>query len=98
MRRLIAVLALVCCATAADAAALDPDRIAAIDQATGQFLARASSAAKTGQVPRQADPEVRPLLDTVFDTSELSHGAPPPSDFHKLNDWLGRIVAIGKIY
>jgi clan AA aspartic protease (TIGR02281 family) len=99
MRYLLAacLIGLAACG-AADAASLDPQRIAAIDQAAEQFAARAATAAKLGQVPRQADPEVRRLLDTVFDTGDVSHGAAPPADFPKLNDWLGRIVAVGRVY
>jgi clan AA aspartic protease (TIGR02281 family) len=94
------MIALACCVATADAAALEPSRITAIDQAADAFLAKAAEARKTGMgmVPRQSDPGVRGLLDTVFDTGDLSHGAVPYSDLGKLNDWLSRIVAIGRIY
>jgi clan AA aspartic protease (TIGR02281 family) len=82
----------------ARSAALDPSRIAAIDQAAAQFSASAAEARKSGGVPRQSDPAVGGLLDTVFSTSDLSHGAMPYGDLGKLSDWLGRVVEIGRIY
>jgi clan AA aspartic protease (TIGR02281 family) len=53
---------------------------------------------KTGQVPRQSDPGIGALLDTVFDTADLSHGTLPYADLDKLSDWLSRIVSVGRIY
>ena len=98
MRRVFAALALVLCMAAAHAASLAPERIAAIDRAAAAFQAKAAEAHKTGMVPRQSDPAVGPLLDTVFDTGDLSHGPVSYDDFGKLDHWLGRINAIGGVY
>jgi clan AA aspartic protease (TIGR02281 family) len=49
-------------------------------------------------VPRQSDPAVARLLDTVFDTGDLSHGPVPDADLHLLIDWLGRLTAVGRVY
>jgi clan AA aspartic protease (TIGR02281 family) len=101
MRQALAALgliALACCAAIANAASLEPDRIAAIDQAADALLAKAAEARKTGMVPRQSDPDIRGLLDTVFDVDELSHGPVSYADLAKLDDWLSRIVAVGRIY
>jgi clan AA aspartic protease (TIGR02281 family) len=49
-------------------------------------------------VPRQSDPAIGPLLDTVFDTNELSHGPIDYGDVDKLDHWLGRLNAVGHIY
>jgi clan AA aspartic protease (TIGR02281 family) len=97
-RTLILFLLLVALSAAAIAAPLDADRIKAIDEAASAFQARAAEAHKTGQVPRQADPGVGALLDTVFNTDELSHGTPPYGDVDKLSDWLAHIVAVGRVY
>ena len=96
--RLLIALTLVLYATGAHAASLDPERIAAIDQAADSFLAKAAEARKTGTVPRQTDPGIGVLLDTVFDTNELSHGTLPYADLDKLQDWLARVAAVGGIY
>jgi hypothetical protein len=97
-RLAFAVIALACCAVGANASSLDPSRIAAIDRAAGDFLARAADARKSGEAPRQSEPDIAPLLDTVFDTSELSHGPVPLADLGKLDDWLSRIVSVGRVY
>ena len=100
MRRLLlcVLIAFGLAAAEADAASLDPARIAAVDQAAGAFLAKAAAAKKNGMVPRQSDPDVGPLLDTVFDTRELSHGTLPYADFDKLRHWLEKIAAVGNVY
>jgi clan AA aspartic protease (TIGR02281 family) len=95
---LLCLIASVACAQTARATALDPSRLAAIDQAATQFSARVAEAHKSGGVPRQSDPAVGELLDTVFGTSDLSHGALPYGDLGKLSDWLGRVVEIGRVY
>jgi len=98
MRRLFALGLLLFAAATAQAASLDPSRLAAIDQAADAFLAKAAEAKKSGQVPRQPDPAIAPLLDTVFDTSDLSHGPIDYGDIDKLQDWLARVAAVGGIY
>jgi clan AA aspartic protease (TIGR02281 family) len=96
--RCLLTLALVLCTVTASAASLDPSRVVAIDQAADAFLTKAAEAHKTGQVPRQSDPGIGPLLDTVFDIGDLSHGVLPYADIAKLSDWLSRIVAVGRVY
>jgi clan AA aspartic protease (TIGR02281 family) len=98
MRRFLIALGLILFVAAASAASVDPDRIAAIDRAAEAFVAKATEARKTGMIPRLSDPDIGPLLDTVFDTGDLSHGPVPAADFDKLSDWLTRINAVGKIY
>lgn len=85
-------------AVSVQAASLDQQRIAAIDQAAKDFLLKAAEARKTGLVPRQTDPTIAPLLDTVFDTGALSHGRMPYEDFNRLHDWLKQIAAVGGVY
>ena len=98
MRQALVALVLAVWIAPAGAASLDPDRITAIDQAADAFLAKAAEAHKTGQVPRQSDPAIGPLLDTVFNTDDLSHGPVHYSDFGKLSHWAGRVGAVGKVY
>lgn len=97
-RLLLAALLALVFITPADAVPLNPDRIAAIDQAADAFLAKAAEAKKTGMVPRETEAAIAPLLDTVFDTSALSHGTVDYADEPKLIDWLNRITAVGGVY
>jgi clan AA aspartic protease (TIGR02281 family) len=98
MHRLFALGLFLFAAVTAQAASLDLSRIAAVDQAADAFLAKAADAKKSGQVPRQSDPAIAPLLDTVFDTNSLSHGAIDFADLDKLQDWLARVAAVGGVY
>lgn len=95
---MIAALLALSLAAPARAATLDPGQMAAIDQAANAFLAKAAEAKKTGMVPRQSDPAVATLLDTVFDTGTLNHGAIDYGDHEKLVHWLTRILAVGGVY
>ena len=56
------------------AAALDAGKIAAISKAAKSFVALAKNSASTGRPPRQSDPAIKQLLDTVFDTTEIQRG------------------------
>lgn len=99
MRRLlIAVLLVLSFAVPVRAATLDPGQITAIDTAADAFVAKAAEAKKTGVVPRQSDPAIAALLDTVFDTRALSHGALPYADYDKLHDWLKKAGDVGAVY
>ena len=98
MRLVLAALLLAASLAAARAATIEQSRIDAIDQATAAFLARAAADKKAGLVPRQSDPVVGPLLDTVFDTGALGHGPIEYADLGKLNRWLGHIAEIGRVY
>jgi clan AA aspartic protease (TIGR02281 family) len=98
MRRLLVLGLFLVAAATAQAASLDPSRMTAIDQAADAFLAKAAEAKKSGQVPRQSDPAVAPLLDTVFDTNVLSHGPINYADIDKLQHWLARVAAVGGVY
>lgn len=98
MRSLLLVLLLALAPGGAGAATLDPARSAAIDQAAAAFLAKAAAAKKSGMLPRQADPTVAALLDTVFDTRDLRHGALDYADIDRLQHWLARAAAVGEVY
>jgi clan AA aspartic protease (TIGR02281 family) len=94
----VLILGLVLFAMAARAATIDPARIAAIDQATDAFLAKAAAARQSGLVPRQSDPGVAALLDTVLNMRDLAHGPIDNADFPQLAHWLDRVVAVGRVY
>jgi hypothetical protein len=57
-------------------------------KAADDFVALAKDSATTGVVPRETDPEVKKLLDAVFDTSVLQSGpVQPMSEIQPINDW-----------
>ena len=92
---LLVALALPC----STLSALDDANTNAISNAADTFARLASNSAKTGQAPRQTDPAVKPLLDLVFDTSELQKGATQPmSALINLNTWQGEVLKIGLVY
>ncbi len=79
--------------------ALDASKTQAITRAADSFVALAKDAGKTGRAPRQTDPAVKPLLDVVFDTSELqSAGAFQMGDVANLNAWQVAVQRIGTVY
>src|ERR1700730_12700415 len=78
---------------------LDDAKTKAISNASDAFTRLAGNSANTGQAPRQTDPTVKPLLDLVFDTSELQKGATQPmSALANLNAWQGAVLKIGLVY
>ena len=99
LARAVAVAIALAVAGAAAAAPLDPAKIAAINKAAETFLAIGKDAYRTGKPPRQADPEVAPLLDTIFDLDPVNVGGPVPlADFDKLADWVAAVAAVGMVY
>lgn len=72
-------------ATAAKAAATDLVRLA-------------ESSRIAGQPPGQSDPDVKRLLDTVFDMSALNDEQPGPADFSTLMSWMSSIQEVYHIY
>lgn len=83
----------------ADAAGVDAAKIAAVKKAASDFAALAKGSETSGQPPRESDPKVKPLLDTVFDTSALSTAQPlPRSDVGNMSEWLLQIVSVGSVY
>lgn len=96
---LIFVFLLTIMCGAAAAAGLDPAHMAAVDRAAAAFLAMAKDAYQSGNPPREADPVVKPLLDTVFGTAGLNSSGPLPfAQLGSLNDWTVRVVAVGSVY
>lgn len=102
MRRLIRafwLIALIGGGGDATAAGFDAAKIADIKTAGAAFLALGKDAYKTGQPPRQSDPAVAKLLDTLFGTDALN--GPPAvtfAQFLAVNDWLSQVVNVGLVY
>ena len=93
------VIALIAGSDAAAAAAFDAAKIADIKKASEAFQTLGKNAYQTGQPPRQSDPTVAKLLDTIFDTSVLN--GPPPvtfAQFLDVNNWLMQVVNVGLVY
>lgn len=102
MRRLFFALLFVVFAAgtgAASAGNLPAGKIAAVDKAAASFVTMAKGSAESGKPPRQSDPKVKPLLDTVFDTQGLAALAPIAfSDIGGLNEWSLKINDVGIVY
>lgn len=93
------LIALIAGANFAVAAGFDATKIADIKKAGEAFQALGKNAYQSGQPPRQSDPAVAKLLDTIFDTSALN--GPPPvtfAQFLDVNNWLMQVVNTGLIY
>lgn len=93
------MIALIAGSDAAAAAGFDTTKIADIKKAGEAFQALGKNAYQTGQPPRQSDPAVAKLLDTIFDTSALN-GQPPVTfaQFLDVNNWLLQVVKTGLVY
>jgi hypothetical protein len=79
--------------------ALDAAKVGAITKAAESFAALAPDSAKTGRVPREAEPAAKPLLDLVFDTSEIERGPVlPMSSLGDVNNWTMAVLKIGLVY
>jgi hypothetical protein len=77
---------------------LDPARMSAIDAAAANFMARAQDSHKTGNPPRQADPAVKPLLDTIFGTSDLDGKTLAGSEIDAAIRWFNAGETAGSVY
>ena len=61
----IVVVALFAAASGAAVAAMDPAKVSAAKKAADEFLVMAKGSEASGQVPRQADPGAKALLDRI---------------------------------
>ena len=95
---LITALFLVSGCGAADA--LDAAKVEAVTKASEQFVALAKGSHLTGHPPRQNDAAVNPLLDLLFDVSEVqqSSGTYKIADFNNLNAWNRAVLKAGLVY
>src|SRR5579864_1088074 len=93
------VIALIAGSDMAAAAGFDATKIADIKRAGEAFQTLGKNAYQTGQPPRQSDPAVKKLLDTIFDTSVLNGPTPVTfAQFLDVNNWLAQVVNTGLIY
>jgi hypothetical protein len=79
-------------------AAMDPAKVAAAKKAGDDFLVLAKGSETNGTMPRQTDPKVKPLLDTVFDPAVLGKDVLPLSESGKLGELLNNGNRIGFAY
>jgi hypothetical protein len=94
---LIASLAAAVCLTVAPASAeMDQKAIAAAQKAAADFVKLAGNTARSGKPPREADPAVKALLDTVLDTSAMT--SPEFSDIPRITQWLANADKVGLVY
>lgn len=77
-------------------AEIDQQKIAAAQKAAADFVKLAGNSARTGKPPRESDPAVKALLDTVLDTSAMS--APEFSDIPRITQWLANADKVGIVY
>ncbi|MDC7788021.1 hypothetical protein PQJ75_29555 [Rhodoplanes sp. TEM] len=89
----IGLLVLAVLAAAPVAAQIDPGKLAAAQAATLRFLTLARGSETTGRMPRESDPTVRQLLDTVFDTRDVRG----PISFQELAPLSQRMVTGARI-
>lgn len=75
---------------------IDQKKIAAAQKAAADFVKLAGNSAKTGKPPRESEPSVRALLDTVLDTSAMT--SPEFSDIPKITQWLANADKVGLVY
>jgi hypothetical protein len=77
-------------------AAMDQQKITAAQKAAAEFVKLAGNTAKTGKPPRNSDPKIKALLDTVLDTSAMT--APEFSDIPRITQWLSTADRVGLVY
>jgi hypothetical protein len=94
----ILLLALVAGGSAAQA--LDAAKAQEITKASEQFAALAKDSHVTGKPPRQDDRAAKPLMDRVFDVSEVQRSSSSfkMADLGNLNAWNFAVVKIGLVY
>jgi hypothetical protein len=81
------------------AQALDAAKAKAITDAANSFAMLAKDSSKSGKPPRLGDRAAKPLLDLVFDTSELQAGGIfKMADIGNLNTWQLAVQKIGAVY
>jgi hypothetical protein len=76
--------------------AMDQAKLAAAQKAAADFVKLSGNSAKTGKPPRESDPKVKALLDTVLDTSAMT--APEFSDIPRITQWLANADRVGVVY
>jgi len=67
-------------------------------KAATDFAALADASQTSGLPPRQSDPTVKALLDTVFDTGVLHRETLTFDDLGAVNEWLGAVPKIMTVY
>ena len=79
-------------------AKIEATRLGDIRRSVSDFLDLAKDSHTTGKAPRQSDPAVKALIDTVFDTSDLDGATLAASDIGRALDWFAAGDRIGVVY
>ena len=82
----------------ADAAGIDAAKAAAAKRAADQFMALAAASSRSGSLPRQSDPAVKALLDTVFDPTALGSATLPLSESTSVMNLFTNANRVGVAY
>ena len=99
MRRMFQLVTAFLILSSTSVSALDAAKAVAVTKAADSFAALAGDSARTGKVPRQTDPAAAPLLNLVFDTSEVqTGGVQPMAALGGLSGWLLAVNKVGIIY
>lgn len=93
---LVSIVAALMLNTAPALGAMDQAKLAAAQKAAADFVKLSGNSAKTGKPPRESDPKVKALLDTVLDTSAMT--APEFSDIPRITQWLSNADRVGVVY
>lgn len=70
----------------------------AADKAATDFAALAAPARRSGQVPRETDPAVKPLLDAVYDLSVLRQDGVTVGDLKAMAEWSRAVDKVSAEY
>jgi len=79
-------------------AVIEPEHLDEVRKAADEFVSLASASPVNGHPPRQSEPTVRRLLDTVFDLAKVEGAALAPSEVAKALDWSRAGDRIGTVY
>jgi hypothetical protein len=79
-------------------AAMDPAKVAAAKKAGDDFMVLAKGSEASGQVPRQADPNAKALLDRIFDRTVLGSTVLPIAESGKIGELLTNANRVGFVY
>ena len=100
MRLLHRLIAMALCLLVNGAALADIDRpkLAVALKAADEFLALVENSQASGQMPRQADPKVKALLDQVFDRSAFGYKVLLLAESTRIGELLDNANRVGFTY
>lgn len=96
--RVIALSLLMAFAGSAGAAQIDAAKMDAAKKAADEFLGLAKGSETNGQVPRNTEPKIRQLLDTIFDRRAFGPEVLPIGESAKIGELLNNGNRVGFVY